>query len=121
MGMIVLAVLVLVFIFIAYMGAKHWPVWHVVLLSGVFLGALGFCILGAMALKTHSKFRKQYADSEKELAVELKRTELLMSQVNPADPDHQSVNQIEGNVKRTLVDRGRVWRNPEIRELDRLH
>ncbi|MCA9198015.1 MAG: hypothetical protein KDA87_10770 [Planctomycetales bacterium] len=116
MGIAILAVLVLLFIVFAYLGARNWQVWHVVLLGGVFIASIGFSMLTALTLRTYSTHRTAYESVKKSLDQELAQIEMIKS-ARPNDPEHKSIYEVRGDVKRALTDRGRVWRNLRIGEL----
>ena len=67
---ILFGVLVVVFLVLAYLGAKTWPVMHVVLLTSLFLACMGFVFLAALSLKTQSEWRSTYT----RLSSDLERT-----------------------------------------------
>ena len=62
MGPAILGGIVLLFILLAYMGAKAWYVWHVVLVVCVFIAAGGALVLTAATMKTQQRWRTMYND-----------------------------------------------------------
>ncbi len=106
---IVVALLVLFFIFVAYMSAKTWRASHIALLVGVFLFILVFTLLSGMALKTHEVWQKKYGDLANRL--ERAQTELAEIEEGSADGEIESLRALEGKLRRMLIDRSRVWRS----------
>lgn len=106
---IVVALLVLFFIFVAYMSSKTWRGSHVALLVGVFFFILLFTLLSGMALKTHEAWQKKHGD----LANRLQRaqTELAEIEEGSADGEVASRRALQGQLRRLLIDRSRVWRS----------
>lgn len=109
---IVLVVLIIGYLVLAYFAAKTWHVWHVVLLSGIFFAGLLFAFLAASNLKTQHKFRTQYTKALQDVEREQQRTDQLVDGDPGGGEDAEPpLMTLEGDVKRALVDRGRVWRN----------
>ncbi len=115
MGLAILGVLVLLYILLAYFAAKTWPAWHVVILVFLFLGVGGFLILASATLKVQSRWRGSYetlvADLEREQAT---HEQLKNGSILDGEPGETV---LRGDVRRTLVDRGRVWRNLRLADL----
>ena len=112
MGIIILVGLVIGYIVLAVLASKTWQAMHVVLLVGLFLFSVGFSILAAGVLKTQGKFRTQYNKVKADLERELEKTERLVNGDPLGEGDAAlSLRTLEGNVRRAIVDRGRVWRN----------
>ena len=109
---IVLVGLVIGYIVLAYFAARTWHVWHVVLMSGIFFSSILFAYLAAANLKTQIKFRHAYAKALSDVEREEQRMELLVNgDPRGGDDAPPSMMALEGDVKRALLDRGRVWRN----------
>ncbi|MCA9211479.1 MAG: hypothetical protein KDB27_00305, partial [Planctomycetales bacterium] len=116
---IVLVGLVIGYLVLAYFAARTWHVWHVVLLTGVFFSSILFAYLAAANLKTQMKFRKQHADAVKNVEREEQRKDLLVNGDPLGGEDAvPSMMALEGDVKRALLSRGRVWRNIGLAALD---
>lgn len=118
MGMAVLGVIVLVFIGLAILSAKTWQIWHVLLMFGLFASTLCFMIFAAATLKTQERWRSQY----KTLTADMERAQeehqrLLRSVSTEEDGSPTSLMPLTGELRRTLVDRGRVWRNLGVADI----
>lgn len=107
---IVLGVLILASFFVAYMSAKTWRVYQVVLAEFVFLGAITFMYLGARTLATHASWRKLVATREKELAgLEQQIKEIKEGgTVDPAtaQPSPKGIRQLSLQLEKLASDRG---------------
>ena len=64
---IVLGVLILASFFVAYMSAKTWQVYQVVLVVFIFLGTVAFFYLGARTLATHKAWGELVLDLEQKI------------------------------------------------------
>ena len=118
MGIAILAILVLGFIVLAYLAAKTWQVWHVLLLAGIFVFGLGFMFLTAASLKVHSKFRIDYEKQKRNLEQEQARhDELKYGNRSSGEDAIPALRTLQGDLRRLLADRGRVWRNLRRGEL----
>ena len=53
----ILALAILASFYAAYMSAQNWPIYQVVLVAFIFLGAVAFFYLGARTLATHQAWR----------------------------------------------------------------
>ena len=115
MGLAILGVVALLFIVLAYLGARTWPAWHQVVLVFLFLGAMTLFVLAAATLKTQDRWRSQYETATKEIEVEERRNGELIH--GSAENNLLGEVQLRGEVNRLLVDRGRVWRNLRLAEL----
>jgi hypothetical protein len=109
---IVGALLALFFIFLTYMNTKTWRWVHVTVMFLVFVASVTFCVYAAMTLKTRAKWVKDHDDLEKRLATaeeDLERT----TRGDPKDVEFKtpSVFSVREELARTILDRGRVWRN----------
>jgi len=110
---IILVVLVLAFAVIAYLLSKNWR-WHqVTLMVLVFFTALGCMILSAIVLRTQENWRTLHGqltddlDQQDVRLAELREGDILQLD----DESDESVPRLQGALNRTLLDRGRVWRN----------
>lgn len=110
--MIALGLLVIFSLVVAYFSAKTWPVAQVVLVTFVFLTGVVLVILASATLKTHQVWRERYNRLERDLEVELAKTDQFMhGDPSSADPSANTLPGLRGALERELVDRGRVWRN----------
>ena len=116
MGPAILGGVVLLFILLAYVGAKAWQVWHVVLVVFVFLFACGALILTAATMKTQNRWRTEYQSHLTSLEREQQTQDRLRN--GSLDPLEPSVQELLGDVSRILIDRGRVWRNFRLAGID---
>lgn len=115
MGIIILVGLVIGYIVLAVLASKTWQAMHVVLLVGLFIMTVVFSIFSASVLKTQMKFRNQYNQVKADLDRELEKAERLLNGDPLGEGDAAlSFLTLEGNVRRALVDRGRVWRNLRV-------
>ena len=64
----------------------------------------------AATLKTQQRWRTQYASLTADVERELKEQDRLKRGA-PSEDGGQSLSQLRGDLRRLLVDRGRVWRN----------
>ncbi|MDG2384180.1 MAG: hypothetical protein P8N76_21095 [Pirellulaceae bacterium] len=110
MGLAILGVLVLAFIALAVFSAKTWQIWHVVLMFALFIATFCFMAFAAATLKTQERWRTQYVRSTKDLA-QAQETQLQLTKGSIFETDDPSLPQIQSDLRRLLVDRGRVWRN----------
>ena len=109
---ILVGVLILASFFVAYMSARTWRIYQVVLAEFVFLGAVTFMYLGARTLATHNSWRKLVRDREKQLETvekEIKDTEVG----GPVDPETNQANpkgiwQLSQDLAKLAMDRGNV-------------
>ena len=109
MGLAILGVLVLVFIALAVLSAKTWQIWHVLIVGALFIATFVFCAFAAATLSVHQHWRSQYERAKGELKTEQDINERL-TQPDP-NSDEPAVGEVSNDVRRTLADRGRVWRN----------
>jgi hypothetical protein len=96
--------LVLFFIFLTYMNTKTWRWVHVTFTFLVFAASLVFCFYAAQTLKTRAAWIG-YHDKKEQQVAEL--TEQL-ERVSRGDPP--SLMSVREQLARTVLDRGRVWR-----------
>ncbi len=112
MGPAILGGIVLLFILLAYLGAKAWHIWHVVLVVFVFLAAAGALILTAATMRTQKVWREKYKSHMVSLEREQATNQRLIYGAPASDPNPMaSMQSLRGQVGRVMVDRGRVWRN----------
>jgi len=65
-GLIVLALAFVFFLVVAYFAAQTWHAGHVVALAFLFLFSLLFLFMAATLMRTHGKYRPQYAKALKD-------------------------------------------------------
>lgn len=104
MGLAIIGVIVLLFIGLTVVSAKTWQIWHVLVVFGLFAATFGFMILAAATLKTQDKWRSQYETLQVDKARAEKSNAVLVKE------DAAGTSEL----RRTLVDRGRVWRKLQI-------
>ncbi len=111
MGLAILGVIALVYIVLAYMSARQWPVGQVVIVCFLFIGSLAFLVLVAATLKTQGKWRSQYEQAVKDIETQEQLKLKLRQGTAGGEPGEI---QLRGEVNRVLLERGRVWRNMKI-------
>jgi hypothetical protein len=115
MGLAILFVVLLLYVLLAYFAARTWQVWHVVLLVFLFLFSFFFFVLASATLKVQQRWRSQYVAATREIENERENNlRLTMGSLGGEEPGE---TQLRGDVKRMLVDRGRVWRNLRLADL----
>ncbi len=106
-GLIIAAVLLVVFGVLAFLASKTWKASHLVLLFFVFLMSLAFTAFSTAALKTRGAWKKKHDD----LAQQIERKKEQLEQLSfGGDKDSPSVPQMEIELRKITIDRGRVWR-----------
>ena len=109
MGLAILGVLVLVFIALAVLSAKTWQIWHVLIVGALFIATFIFCAFAAATLSVHEEWRSKYEQAKRDLETE-QRTNEQLTRPSP-NSEELTVGEVSNEVRRTLADRGRVWRN----------
>lgn len=104
--------LVLFFGFITYMNTKTWRWLHVMMVLLVFMMVPTFWVYAAMVMKT----RKAWMTLYQKLDTEVKRYEdniaiLQRGEENDVKAERDSVYAKTEELRRLILDRGRVWRN----------
>lgn len=110
-GMIVAALVLLLFIAALYMSSKNWRMTHVLLLFGVFAMTAFYVILAAGTLKTHEAWKKKFL----QLTSDIERTTasialLETGDINDPESVKNTIPHYKGLLAEQMVDRGRVWR-----------
>jgi hypothetical protein len=108
---ILLGVAILASFFIAYMSARTWPVYQVVLLVFVFLGGVAFFYLGARTLATHRAWGTLVNNQKAEIErIETQTKELREG--GPADAEGvrtpKGIRQLQQDWQKLTFDRGGV-------------
>jgi hypothetical protein len=118
---IVLGLLILASFFVAYMSARTWPIYQVIIAELVFLSAVTFMYLGARTLATHAAWRKLVNEREKQLTAidgELKQVK-EGGPVDPAtgQPNPPGKRQLEQKLAKLTTDRGGVFYDAAVEEV----
>ncbi len=87
MGPAILGGVVLLFILLAYLGARAWQVWHVVLVVFLFLTAWVAFVLTAATMKTQQRWRTDYNNQVAGLEREQQAQQRLMQGVLDPEPE----------------------------------
>ncbi|MCA9151783.1 MAG: hypothetical protein KDA92_20915, partial [Planctomycetales bacterium] len=115
MGLAILGIIVVVFFILAYLAARTWVVWHVVILSFLFLFSLVFMMFAAATLKVQDRWRGQYTKLTQEVEDEEDRNDKL---TNGSILDEElGLKQLRAEATRAASDRGRVWRNLRLADV----
>jgi hypothetical protein len=105
------ALLALFFIFLTYMSTKTWRWLHVTAMFLVFVASAAFCVYAAMTLKTRAAWLKLNDNLEKQVAtVEEDLARTTRGDPNDVEAKTPSVFSVREALGRTIIDRGRVWR-----------
>ncbi|MGD9720038.1 MAG: hypothetical protein AB7O59_02345 [Pirellulales bacterium] len=108
---ILLGVAILAAFGVAYMSARAWPIYQVVLVVFLFLTTVAFLYLSARTLATHNSWRNLYNNNAKELARLESDTKLLQEGGPPNDQgvaDPKGLRQLRQDLQKLAVDRGGV-------------
>ncbi|NLX55211.1 MAG: hypothetical protein GXY58_08865 [Planctomycetaceae bacterium] len=103
--------LLILFIVAIVLSVSTWRAWHIVAACMTFLAAVGLVIVASLTLKTHNHWRKTHADVSKQ-AADAAHEGRLLAYGDPtvvASPT-PSVDDLQHQLNRALLDRGRVWR-----------
>lgn len=107
---VILGLVIVASFVVAYMSARTWPIYQVILAEFVFLGAVAFFNLGALTLATHRAWRTLVQQREAELAtVEKQKQEIVEG--GGQDPNGQpskGIKQLKDDLFKLAVDRGGV-------------
>ena len=108
---ILLGVAILASFFIAYMSARTWPIYQVVLIVFLFLGTVAFFYLAARTLKTHDAWRK-LVNSQKAELERLEHNTKVLAQGGEPDAegkiDPKGIRQLQQDLQTLTMDRGGV-------------
>jgi hypothetical protein len=108
---ILLGVAILASLVVAYMSARTWPVYQVVLLVFIFLGAVAFFYLGARTLATHRAWRTLVNNQLAEIARLQTETKVLREGGPPDESgarNPKGIYQLQQESQKLTVDRGGV-------------
>ena len=98
---------------LCYLGAKTWQPWHLVVLFFVIMAMSGLLVLAALTLNTHKYWREEHQRLEQQVTstqAAVDRLKLSNSLLT-ADEAMTNLPAVTSELGRTIVDRGRVWRN----------
>ncbi len=108
---ILLGVAILASFFIAYMSARTWPIYQVVLVAFLFLGTVTFFYLSARTLKTHDSWRKVVNNARAEVERLERDTKLILEGTQPDAEgviDPKGIRQLQQDMQKLTIDRGGV-------------
>jgi hypothetical protein len=108
---ILLGLMVLASFFVAYMSAKTWQVYQVVLVVFVFLGTVVFFNMAALTLATHRAWRTAVKQRETELANVTRQIQDIQGDgpVDPNAPAPKGIRQLTQELQKLAADRGGVF------------
>lgn len=110
---VIFGILVIVAGILAFLNFKTWKIFHVLVLFLVFIGTFGMCLLAALVLRTEAAWKKAYEDTVASLQQAENEKQLLVAgdpqSENPIDSSSRA--SISQSLRRTVDERGRVWRN----------
>lgn len=115
---ILAVVLILFFCFVTYMNTKTWRATHVTFLFLVFGAGLAFSVYASLILKTRQAWQKKTVELEQredKAAINVKET--LYGK--HGDTENPGLMAWREEVRRSLVDRGRVWRDTAVVSVER--
>jgi hypothetical protein len=112
---VVAGLLVLFFIYLTWQNTKTWSWQHVTLVFLNFAAAAAFCIYAAQALKTRSAWMRALYHKDRGLVNQVASLEEQLERVTRGDPtsvegEAKSIVALREALGRTILDRGRVWR-----------
>ncbi len=106
---IVLGVMVLASFYVAYMSARTWQIYQVVLVAMIFIGSVVCFYLGARTLATHRAWGALVQQRQKELAdLEAQKRLALEGGRDPAGQITKGVRQLRYDLEKLATDRGGV-------------
>ncbi len=109
---VAVGLLVIFMIAATVFSTKVWRWHHLVCLWLVMLSALWFCYQAALSAKTRVLFTRMHAENEKKLDdVQTKNKRLMYGDLHEILQTDDSLRGLRHKIARSLVDRGRVWRN----------
>jgi len=108
---ILAVVLILFFCFVTYMNTKTWRATHVTFLFLVFGAGLVFSVYAALVLKTRQEWLKKVQELEENLVVQTEKGDELLYGDKQVPKTKAGVSDLRAGVQRTVIDRGRVWRD----------
>ena len=115
MGLAILGVIVLLYIGLAYFAAQTWQAWQAVLVVLLFLMVFFGCMLTASTLKVQKRWRDGYNTLVSRIDSETINHERLLR--GSASDGELGILQMEGEARRLIGERGRVWRGLRLADL----
>jgi hypothetical protein len=108
---ILLGLMVLASFFVAYMSAKTWPVYQVVLVVFAFFGTVVFFNMAGLTLATHRAWRTAVKQRETELANVTRQIQEIQGDgpIDPNAPPPKGIRQLKQELQRLATDRGGVF------------
>ncbi len=111
--------LILASFFLAYMGAKTWRIYQVILAWMVFAASITFFYLGARTLKTHQSWRSAVQSWEKAVdEVQKENSRLREGVESGAEIVEPGIEQLTAELHRAVLDRGTVWFSAKVDKID---
>jgi len=107
---ITLGLMILASFFVAYMSARTWPIYQVILAEFVFLASIAFFYLGARTMATHNAWRSVVKRTETELAnVDKQIREISAGGAPDANGEpSKGIKQLQEDLHKLAIDRGGV-------------
>lgn len=115
---VVLGLLVIFFFVTIGFSVRTWRFAHLFFLVLTFFAAGTFGVFGAMVLKTHQNWRTEVQKMEKDLELQQKITEDVQFGDVTKVAQEPNLRSVKADIARTLLDRGRVWRNCQAGNFD---
>ena len=113
---IIVGVMILASLGVAFMSAKTWPIYQVVLVVFVFLGAVTFFYLSARTLRTHQNWGKVLNQAQKDVETQQAQLKRLVEGggVDANGQPDKGIRQLRRDLERLARDRGGVLRDVEV-------
>jgi len=110
-----IGVLTLFFFFLMYMFTKTWRWFHVTMMLFVYGASIATVVYVSMTLKTHNAWRTMVRE-QRALVAELaaERDKLTFGDITKREQETTPIRELHARLGRTILDRGRVWRNCKI-------
>jgi hypothetical protein len=106
---ILLGVAILASFFVAYMSARNWQVYQVILVAFIFLGTVAFFYLAARTLATHNAWRTAFIRLNSERETLEKQTADIQEGGPPDDkgiPNPKGIRQLKKDLQKLVMHRG---------------
>ena len=109
---VIFGLLFLFFCYLTYMFARTWRWPHVTVSFFLFVAAIAVCFNAARTTATHMAWKKVHRELREQLNGENQiRGQLLNGDLKLTVQDQPSIRSLQAELGRTLLDRGRVWRD----------
>jgi hypothetical protein len=109
---ILLALVAIFFMFLTYMNTKTWRWLHVTMTFLVFLAIIPFGLYAALTLRTRAAWVGEHTKLEKQTEEAQQAADLAINgPITDVKQESDSVVNLRANLGRTVLDRGRVWRD----------